>query len=174
MLTNLSVPHDLCFCMRQPNFTSRVGAFSVIVKSLRRFVASSRVPSAVCSGCRVVVFVFDPLIRCVISARVSRPAPPAPPAQPAQPAQPAPGNQNTENNSFVRPLHRCGPTLLLIQYHPSSNVIYHLSTSSISTTISPVLTTEAFVRYHNYLHNTSKLICIVVKLWSTAYIISIF
>ena len=97
MLTNLSVPHDLCFCMRQPNFTSRVGAFSVIVKSLRRFVASSRVPSAVCSGCRVVVFVFDPLIRCVISARVSRPA------QPAQPAQPAPGNQNTENNSFVRP-----------------------------------------------------------------------
>ena len=164
--------------MRQPNFTSRVGAFSVIVKSLRRFVASSRVPSAVCSGCRVVVFVFDPLIRCVISARVSRPAPPAQPAQPAQPspAQPSqpPVIRTRRTIHLSAPLHRCGPTLLLIQYHPSSNVIYHLSTSSISTTISPVLTTEAFVRYHNYLHNTSKLICKFVKLWSTAYVISIF
>ena len=146
--------------MRQPNFTSRVGAFSVIVKSLRRFVASSRVSSAVCSGCRVVVFVFDPLIRCVISARVSRPAQPAQPRQPSQP----PVIRTRRTIHLSAPLHRCGPTLLLIQYHPSSNVIYHLSTSSISTTISPVLTTEAFVRYHNYLHNTSKLICIVVKL----------
>ena len=119
--------------------------------------------SAVCSGCRVVVFVFDPLIRCVISARVSRPARPA-----RQPGQPAPGNQNTENNSFVRPLRRCGPTLLLIQYHPRSNVIYHLSTSSISTTVSPVV--KLLKDNHNYLHFEIDLYLCKILIHSFCYL----